>query len=337
MLALCSRETAGLWLLIFLLHQLFFDRAMTRRAKLVVLVAVFCIVGAYLGLRQLPGPRSSAAPSAGWSTPVRAILMLRALGDYGRLMIVPTNLHMERNIFDPRNYGGVQNWRGSVETEYLSIGGLILIAAVGVACRKRAAGQRMRIFGALWFFLAYLPTSNIVDLNATVAEHWLYLPSVGLLIFAAGCALDLPTHYRRGLTALASVAVIALGARSARRSSDWVTPETFYQRTIAAGGGSARLSTNLALIYSGRGDYGKAEAILRKVLESSPDFPVARNNLADVLQRQGKGAEAEVMFAASNAASAKARKDYPHTWIAALNLAHMQHAKGDAFLRARGS
>jgi len=47
------------------------------------------------------------------------------------------------------------------------------------------------------------------------------------------------------------------------------------------------------------------------------------------LQRQGKRAEAEAMFAESNAASAKACKDYPHTWIAALNLAHMQHAKGD--------
>ncbi len=329
LLALCSRETAGLWLLIFLLHQLFFDRAMTRRARRAVLVGVLCIFASYIGLRQLPGPRSSAAPTAGWSSPVRAVLMLRALGDYGRLMIFPANLHMERNIFDGRNYRGIESWRGSAQTEYLSLAGLILIAAVGVACRKRTAGQRMRIFGALWFFLAYLPTSNIVDLNATVAEHWLYLPSIGLIIFAAGCALDLPLRYRRALAAVASVAVIALGARSAIRSSDWVTAEIFYQRTIVAGGGSARLSTNLAAIYSGRGEYAKAEEILRKVLENSPDFPVARNNLADALQRQGKGAEAEAMFAESNAAAATTRKDYPHTWIAAVNLARLQHAKGD--------
>jgi tetratricopeptide (TPR) repeat protein len=327
--ALCSRETAGLWLLIFLLHQLFFDHAMSRRAKIAVLIGVFCIFASYLGLRQLPGPRSSAAPTAGWPPTVRAVLMLRALGDYGRLMVFPANLHMERNIFDRRNYGGVENWRRSVETEYLSIAGLILIAGVGAACHKHTSGQRMRIFGAIWFFLAYLPTSNIVDLNATVAEHWLYLPSVGLLIFAAGCALDFPSRYRRGLAAFASVAIVAIGARSVRRSSDWVTPETFYQRTIVAGGGSARLSTNLASVYANRRDYEKAEAILRKVLENSPDFPVARNNLADILNREGKKTEAEAMFSESNAASAKARKDYPHTWIAALNLAHLQHAKGE--------
>lgn len=327
--ALCSRETAGLWVLIFLLHQLFFDRGMARSAKLALLVAIVFIFGGYLGLRQLPGPRSGAAPTAGWSSPVRAVLMLRALGDYGRLMVFPVSLHMERSVFDPRNYGGVQNWRASAETEYLSLAGLILIAAVGTACRHRSAGQRMRIFGASWFFLAYLPTSNIVDLNATVAEHWLYLPSMGLLIFAAGCAVDLPVRYRRGLAALASLAVIALGARSASRSSDWVTPETFYQRTMTAGGGSGRLMTNLALIYSARGDYAKAEALLREVLQTAPDFPVARNNLADVLQRQGKRAEAEAMFAQSNASSAQARKDYPHTWIAALNLARTQYSNGD--------
>jgi Flp pilus assembly protein TadD len=187
----------------------------------------------------------------------------------------------------------------------------------------------MRIFGVAWFFLAYLPTSNIVDLNATVAEHWLYLPSIGFLIFFAGCALDFPSRYRHGLAALAGVAVIALGARSAVRSGDWVTPETFFKRTIAAGGSSGRLNTNLASIYAGRGDYAKAEEILRKVLENSPDFPPARNNLADVLQRQGKKAEAEAMFAESNALSVKARKEYPHTWIAAVNLARTQYAKGE--------
>jgi hypothetical protein len=125
--ALCSRETALLWVLIFLLHQLCFDRTMTRRTKVAVAVVLLLVVTGYLGLRQLPGARSGPAPTAGWSGPVRAILMLRALGDYGRLMILPTNLHMERNIFDYRNYGGVQNWRGSVETEYLSIAGLLLI------------------------------------------------------------------------------------------------------------------------------------------------------------------------------------------------------------------
>lgn len=329
LLALCSRETAGLWLLIFLLHQLFFDNRMSRRAKLSVVLAVACIFGSYLALRQLPGTRSGPAPTTGWPAPVRAVLMLRALGDYGQLMIFPKNLHMERNVFDPRGYANVTQWRGAIETEYLSLGGLVLLATVVAACSKRSVGQRMRLFGAVWFFLAYLPTSNLVELNATVAEHWLYLPSIGLLIFAAGCALDFPIRSRRALVGFASIAVLALGLRSAVRSSDWVTPQTFYERTIAAGGGSTRLSVNLALIYSNRGDFDKAEVLLRQLVQNAPNFPIARNNLANVLQHQGKAAEAEAMFAASNAVSDQARKEYPHTWIAALNLARVQFGKGE--------
>ncbi|HEX8280893.1 MAG TPA: tetratricopeptide repeat protein, partial [Chthoniobacterales bacterium] len=213
--------------------------------------------------------------------------------------------------------------------EYLSIAGLLVVAGMVAACCKRSPGQRLRVFGAAWALLAYLPTSNIVELNATVAEHWLYLPSVGLLIFLAGCALDLPIRYRKGLAFAASLAVVALGARSAVRSSDWVDPETFYTRTIAAGGGSARLSVNLALIYSNRGDFAKAEVLLRKLVQSQPDFPVARNNLANALQRQGKVEEAEKLFAAATASAGEARKEYPHTWVAAVNLARLLHAKSD--------
>jgi tetratricopeptide (TPR) repeat protein len=255
--------------------------------------------------------------------------MLRALGDYGRLMIFPSSLHMERTVFDPRNYGDIQSWRASAQTEYLSIAGFLLIAGMGFACWKHTAGHRLRIFGAFWFLLAYLPISNIVDLNATSAEHWLYLPSIGFLIFLAGCVIDVTPRQRAALVTFACLAVVALGIRSAVRSSDWITAETFYERTIASGGGSARLGVNLALIYAGRGEDGKAEKLLRYLLKTSPDFPVVRNNLANLLQKQGKIAEAEAMFAASNVAAVEVRKEYPHTWIAAVNLARLQHSRND--------
>lgn len=328
LLALCSRETAGLWLLVFLVHELFFTKANTRRANIALLIAIACIFASYLALRQLPGARLQAAPSTGWPSPVRAIFMLRALGDYGRLMVFPANLHMERTLVDPRNYDGV-SWRGSVATEYLSMIGLLVVSTAIAACCRRTPAQRMRIFGAIWFFVTYLPTSNLIELNATVAEHWLYLPSIGFLIFLAGCAIDLPKRFRTALAGFATVAVIALGVRSGIRSTDWVTPATFYERTVAAGGESARLSVNLALIYSDRGDDEKAEVLLRRLLKSSPDFPVARNNLASLLQRKGQVAEAEALFAASRAAAAETRKDYPHTWMAAVNLARVEKAKDD--------
>ena len=326
LLALCSRETAGLWLVFFLFHTLFFDHKIRLRGKtwsVAVCVALFAL---YMGLRQLPPPRSGPGPSEGWGAPVRAVLMLRALGDYGRLMIFPSNLHMERTVVDGDNYRSHTTWEHSVATEYLSIAGLIFAFLLIAGCCWHGNGRSLRVFGASWFIISYLPTSNIVELNATCAEHWLYLPSVGLLLFLAGCVLDLPARYRASLAAFACVAAGGLSIRSALRSSDWVTPEVFYERTMAAGGNSMRVSGNLAELYTRSGKLAKAEALLRKVLAGTPDFPVARNNLAHVYYEEGKTKEAEALFADSAKHSLEASKTYPRAWIAVLNLGRLLHA-----------
>lgn len=325
LLALSSRETAGLWLLLFLLNYLGFEKTTNRRTKMILLVSCISLFAAYVGLRHLPERRSGQGAANEWSKPVRAVLMLRALGDYGRLMLFPSHLHMERTLLKGDNYRDETSWERSAGTEYLSIGGLAVLAALFYGCWRRGPAQRLRIFGASWFLMAYLPTSNIVSLNATVAEHWLYLPSIGLLMFLAGCALDLPLRWRKGLMVGASCAALALSIRSAIRSADWVSPETFYRTTLAEGGAGMRITINLALIYSGRGEYAKAEALCRQVLSAMPDYPMARNNLAHVLSREGRLKEAEALFVADRKAAEQARKDSPRTWIAACNLARLRH------------
>lgn len=324
-LALCSRETAGIWLALFLFYRLVFEKNLSRRAKSLSFGICFALFAICLGLRQLPERRPGPGPSDSFAAPTRAVLMLRALGDYGRLMVFPSNLHMERTVFYGDNYRSGRSWRGSAGSEYLSLLGLIVAAALLYGSFRKGAGQRVRIFGASWFFFGYLPISNIVDVGATVAEHWLYLPSVGFLIFAAGCALDLPSRFRKMSAAVAMVAVVGLSARSVVRSSDWITPKTFFGRTLAAGGASNRVIVNLAQIYASQGAYPRAEAMYRRLLQITPNYPLARNNLAGVLIHEGKAREAEKLLAMTSADAAEDRKNYPLTWIAALNLARLQH------------
>jgi protein O-mannosyl-transferase len=326
LLSLCSREIAFVWLILFVLHLLLFEPHIRRRELIVTLICVFGVACAYAALRQLPGTRTSSALVNNWPTPMRAVLMLRALGDYGRLLIFPANLHMERTVFNPGAfYGENARWH-SLELEYLSVAGLIVLATlIGLALLRRP-GQRLRVFGAGWFLLAYLPISNLVELNATVAEHWLYLPSVGFLIFIAGCAMACPHYLHKPLVACAVCAVVGLSVRSAFRSGDWATEQIFYERTLAAGGPTARVLGNLAQVYSTKGEYAKAESLFRQVLKMSPEYPIARNNLAEALARQGKKDQAEQILAAVSKETEQTRKEYPRTWIPVLNLA-LYHRK----------
>ncbi len=329
LLALLSREIACIWIILFIAHLLFMEKGIWFQPRLGAVICCVAIFVIYAGLRQLPGERSTSPPQAGWTAPVRAVLMARALGDYGRLMIFPANLHMERTVVDPASWHTNAEWRKTISGEYLSILGLLLFAVFVYGAIKKGRGQSLRIFGGGWFITAYLPISNIVQLNATVAEHWLYLPVVGFLIFLFGCVIELPIHYQRLAPAIALIIAGTLSARSFMRSGDWANEEIFYQRTLAAGGESTRVAVNLAQVYARRGDYTVAEKMLRRVLEITPDYPTARVNLGNILLHEGKSAEAETLFRSLFNADARVSKEYPRTWMAAVNLAYVRHKTGD--------
>jgi Flp pilus assembly protein TadD len=86
---------------------------------------------------------------------------------------------------------------------------------------------------------------------------------------------------------------------------------------------------NLAQVYAAAGNYAKAEPLLRKVVEMSPDYPMGQNALAHLLLSQGKNEEAEQVFTVARKLGERTRAAQPRTWIAALNIAYMRHREKD--------
>jgi protein O-mannosyl-transferase len=324
LLALCSRESAAIWMLLFLVHLFTFGGGTSIRRKVLTLAACVALLGGYASLRQLPPRGATTAIVASQPATTRAVLMLRALGDYGRLLIFPSNLHVERTVHTADGL-----LVGHIGGERLAFVGLVFAAALAYGACRRGKARPLRAFGACWFALAFLPVSNLFQLNASVAEHWLYLPAVGFVLFLAGCCLELPARALPIIAAAAAVAVLALSARSYVRSGDWMDAETFYRQTLRAGGAKTRMALNLGQIYVERGDYAKAEPLLRKVAQMNPDYPMAQNALGHVLSAQGKCEEAEVVLAEAERLAQRLRKEEPRTWIAALNRAAMQHKAGN--------
>ena len=99
------------------------------------------------------------------------------------------------------------------------------LLAVFVWALRRAS--RAAWIGTAWFALALLPGANVaVDLNNSLGERLLFLPSVGLAIaFAA-----LVPARRLWPLALAGVLALSLSVLAAR---DWVTAGSIAHRTIA--------------------------------------------------------------------------------------------------------
>lgn len=326
--ALCAKEIALMWLVLFLAHH-WWRGSESRRAKIATTCAVLAVLGVYAILHSLPAHRVAMEGGPSSALDERVLLMLRALGDYTGLMFFPDQLHMERSLTEAGIDRSAAYWRTHSRGDWLSIIGLLALLGAVQLCRWRAPGRALRLAGAAWFGIAFLPISNLFPLNAEVAEHWIYLASIGVLMLAAGVVYAWPARVQRWAVGFAMLAIMALGARTAVRSGDWVDAETFCRRTIEAGGATPRILGTLATIYGGRGEWAKQEDVLRRTLARYPSYAPARIQLGACLAKQGRGPEAAALLDLGAPAAAEAARRFPRTWPAAVNLAKLRKEAGD--------
>ena len=128
---------------------------------------------------------------------------------------------------------------------------------------------------------------------------------------------------------MAGLAIVALAARTAVRSGDWVDAETFCRRTIEAGGASPRILSTLAGIYGSQRDWAKQEDVLRRTLVRFPDYTPARLQLGNCLTQQGRAPEAEGLLALTAPAAEETARRFPRTWAAGLSLAKLRSDGGE--------
>jgi tetratricopeptide (TPR) repeat protein len=282
LLSALSKETGlifpVLWLAILLLRKSW------KQMVPATVVVLFIVVG-YLSMRlaaeHIPAPRlRPPAPAL-----VRPIIFARAFAEYAGLILFPANLHMDRDVeshpFGPSD----ASTRGAAWRELQTLLGVVLIAAA-IYWLIRSRRQDPAVFGCLVLAaIAYLPVSGAFSLNASIAEHWLYLPTA-LLFLAVALAISQLRVPSPALVGLVASWVVVLGARTFVYTQDWKNQRTFLERTIAAGGDSARMLINLASQELHDGQLDLAKKHLDAALQKEPNQPFAVINLAVVAIRK---------------------------------------------------
>jgi len=156
--------------------------------------------------------------------------------------------------------------------------------AIFLSCAALARRRRGVIyFGIGWFFISLIPTSNIAyPVNAYMAEHWLYLPSIGFFLAVSQGLRTLYCTKERGTLAalyLATALILSYSALTIRHNPYWTDPATFYARTLQYAPQSARAHINYGIFLEESGRLADAISIFKKALAIDPKNPEIYNNL----------------------------------------------------------
>jgi Tfp pilus assembly protein PilF len=151
-------------------------------------------------------------------------------------------------------------------------------------------------FFLLWFAVALAPALNIIPLDMTMAERWLYVPVIGILAIASLFAAYLINRFslanKKVFCAIIAILLAALGGRTIVRNSDWKDGLTLFGHDYKivfrmSPQGSFDLENNYGVELLRIGQIDEAERHLMKSVALQPRWASSQNNLGVVLERQG--------------------------------------------------
>ena len=266
-LALLSRESAIILPLLIVLYCLFFSKL--RRWKLFIGIALISVGYMILRLTVL----RFSMPSKDFYVYTTIFQRLPgafiAIANYIKLLIIPLDLHMEygEKLF---SYLNPLFWLGLI----MSI--LLLFYAWTHRMKNKIVS-----FSIVWFYICLLPNLNLYPINAYMAEHWLYLASIGFAI-VVGYYLSYwwrKDAFRTIAFALTLLLIGGYAFLTFQQNEYWINTTFFCKRTLKYSPDNYKLYSLLANTYIRDKKYDDAIEACQKSIEIKPNFPYSYFNL----------------------------------------------------------
>jgi tetratricopeptide (TPR) repeat protein len=173
---------------------------------------------------------------------------------------------------------------------------LFPLAALGVLLGAWLARQRIGRGPAAALFCyagALFPVLGFMDVfymrYSFVADHWVYLPSLGLFaLVAAGLA--------RVATASAAILLPVLAFLTWQQAHQYRDAETLWRTTIARNPEAWLAHHDLGVLLLDRPPLDESMALFRRTIALRPGYAEAHYNLGTALLRSGRRAEAVASF-----------------------------------------
>ncbi|MFH1867418.1 MAG: tetratricopeptide repeat protein [Candidatus Omnitrophota bacterium] len=267
--ALFSRESALIFPLILLLYHYTFGKEIRAKKLLpIAVITLFYILCRYTVSKDL----LPTYPESSVTLLHRLPGFFAAITEYTRLLFLPFGLHME--------YGN----KLFKIVDFKAASGIVITTCLLVYIFKHRRSKGVAFFSVSWFFITLIPHTNIYPIRAYMAEHWLYLPSVGFfLLLAKGFSyLCGKKGFKIPVLLLSALLVFFYSYLTIRQNAYWQNAVNFYKNTLQYAPDSALLHYNLANEYRAMGNKKEAVNLYEKALELDPDNAESYNNLGTI-------------------------------------------------------
>lgn len=294
------------------------------RRGLPVYLSLLAVLAAYLVLRvSVLGTVTGEVPAPALrdlTDGQRILTGLTVWPHYVRLLLFPLDLAAD--------YSPALVLQATGVNLNVLAGAAVLLGLLALAWLTREREPLVSL-GVVWFCIAVLPVSNLViPAGVILAERTLYLPSVGLSIAVAGLVMRFErvgTRKRASALGLAFVLGSLLMVRTVLRNPTWLDtftvlntlamehPESYlslqsrglglerageieaareaYEAAVSLVPMDYGLLVQVAEFYGSRGQYARAEDLLRSAIRVTPDQPEAYKLLSEYLIRESRARE----------------------------------------------
>jgi len=281
-LALFTKEGTVIMPALALLYNYVFR----EKVKFRYLVSLAGVFGIYIFVR------ATYVSSVSLDTNTFSTLMLRVPGfftaviSYLRLLVFPFDQHMEYGktlftFFDPQ-----------------VMAGMVLVFALIAAAFWTRNKNKLVSFSILWFFITIAPVSNFYPIAFYMAEHYMYLPSVGFfMVLSAGLCYFFQRKILKFVAAIICIGLVVFYSVSTyRQNLYWSDNITFYEKSLKYSPDSSRMHNDLGRLYDARGRSEEAIIQYKEALRIDPENPFPYNNIGVIMNNDGKYGESVPYF-----------------------------------------
>ncbi len=177
--------------------------------------------------------------------------------------------------------------------------GLLLIF-LSVFCIRKMRFQPWLFVGWFWFLVTLVPVIGLAQVSVqSMADRYLYLPSIGLFIMVAwGMAglASLSQSWRTGMTIGAAALLLACLLDTRYQLRYWRDSVTLFSRALEVTGENPMGNYFLGNAFWVSGNLDEAAKNYRSVLRSAPNSEDVHYRLGYILCLQKKWPEAGVQF-----------------------------------------